>query len=407
MEKACGQDEGEHTQDITHEDDGGGPSDVQGSSMEKACVQDDGKSTEDFTHEDDGGGPSDVHGVSDDPKTPDRQSHSAEQLLFNSPVSSSSPKDPKELGDFPNDSSKNNDAGDEQIGLSDSNPLKRKADINDENITRSMKLKKGQKFRSEKQLAIHKEKATLSLSLKSDPILELSYGFDSKVTMAAPLLFTSHEVVLDSLSGYLICKPCVTRPLYVFNESVQEFDDDDYCTFKASVIDPKKNLPIIQDDLMVDLATKANLLNFERDIKEDWVAFGLQESIQSVEELTVQFQNFEIWGRHAIPKVSVVKFVSERQSQFFGVQGPALQSAQLLSNDGVIFKYDVNCVAKSRIHVDYVRYKHATVKEQSIQLAIPKVMPLVNKYRGTVTNYNVYILGKRRYRNIHMNMQEM
>ena len=123
--------------------------------------------------------------------------------------------------------------------------------------------------------------------------------------------------------------------MYVFNESVQEFDDNDYCTFKASVIDPTKNLTIIQDDLTVDLASKANLLNFEHDVKEDWVAFESQESIQSVEELTVQFQNFEIWGRHAIPTVSVVKFVSERHSRFFEVQGPAFKFAQLLSNDGV------------------------------------------------------------------------
>ena len=139
------------------------------------------------------------------------------------------------------------------------------------------------------------------------------------------------------------------------------------------------------------------MLNFEHDVKEDWVAFESQESIQSVEELTVQFQNFEIWGRHAIPTVSVVKFVSERHSRFFEVQGPAFKFAQLLSNDGVIFKYDVNFVTKSGIHVDYVRYECATVKEQIIRWAIPKLMPLVNNYRARVTYYNDYILGKRMY----------
>ena len=89
---------------------------------------------------------------------------------------------------------------------------KRKAEAEAETVestvNQSKYLKKGQKFRSKKQIAISKEKARLSMSLHADPMVPLVEGLDNFST-SLPLVLTHHEIVMDLVIGYFICLPSI------------------------------------------------------------------------------------------------------------------------------------------------------------------------------------------------------
>ena len=149
--------------------------------------------------------------------------------------------------------------------VTESSTMKREADRSDQTFNRSMFLKKGKKFQSQKQLAFQKEKAEWSLLLQSDPVLPLVQGFKN-VTTTMPLLFTWHEVVMDSKNGYFVCKPCIPKPQYVFNECVTSFHHGDYCTAKVTVLDATTTMPVKYEDLMVDFVEKVARMTLEDDV---------------------------------------------------------------------------------------------------------------------------------------------
>ena len=97
-------------------------------------------------------------------------------------------------------------------------------------------MKKGQKFRSEKQIATIKEKARLSMSSQADLVVPWVEGLDN-VSTSLPLIFTHHEIVMESVTRYFICRPSIPWPMYVFNDCVSLIDDCDTCLAKATVID--------------------------------------------------------------------------------------------------------------------------------------------------------------------------
>ena len=105
--------------------------------------------------------------------------------------------------------------------------------------------------------------------------------------------------------------------MYVIKISVSVIDDCDTCLAKATVIDGTIETVGQHGDLTISLVEKLALLSFEDSIKENSVIKKVQENMLFEEVQTVQFFNFELWGKHEIGKISVVLHVQERQLNGF------------------------------------------------------------------------------------------
>ena len=97
---------------------------------------------------------------------------------------------------------------DDEISFLGTTKRKAEAETVQSTVNQSKYLKKGQKFRSEKQIAIIKEKARLSMSLQADPVVPLVEELHN-VSTSLPLIFTHHGIVMDSVMGYFICRPSI------------------------------------------------------------------------------------------------------------------------------------------------------------------------------------------------------